>query len=121
MVLDATPAGAQQLTAAQQVLTFRRSLEMTTGREEFVRLFSSVVPSFDVDGETIRWACFCSGAGLQPRGPSGTIRLLPLPNRTVGGLSVPRHRVEISLDACGDAEGEAFMARFHRAFLRGGG
>ncbi len=87
---------------------FTRTLEMSIGREEFLRLFSSVVPSFQVDGETIRWSCCI-------------IRLVPLTDRGIGSVTIPRHRVEIVLDACSEEEGENFMARFHRAFLRGGG
>jgi hypothetical protein len=34
---------------------------------------------------------------------------------------VPRHRVEIILAGCSEAEAEAFMKRFHHGFLRGGG
>ncbi len=93
-------------------MTFRRTLEMSISGEEFLRLLRAVVDAFDPDGETIRWL---------DRGRSWTIRLVPLPARSAGSVKVPRHRVEIALDDCTAAEGEAFMQRFHRAFLRGGG
>ncbi len=93
-------------------MTFRQSLEMSISREEFVRLLQAVVEAFDLDGETVRWL---------DRGRSWTIRLVPLPARTAGSVKVPRRRVEIALEDCTAAEGEAFMRRFQRAFLRGGG
>ncbi len=92
--------------------SFQRTLEMSVSREEFFRLLPSAVAHFHVDGEIVRWF---------DEGRAWTIRLLPLANRRLGSVSVLRHRVEISLDACPEAEGEAFMARFRRAFLRGGG
>jgi hypothetical protein len=39
----------------------------------------------------------------------------------LGNVAIPRHRVEIAVKACSEAEGEAFMDRFHRGFLRAGG
>ena len=93
-------------------MSFHRSLEMSVSREEFLRLLPGVVRSFEVDGDTVRWS---------DRDRSGTIRLVALADPRVGSVAVPRHRVEIALDACTQAAGEDFMARFHRAFLRGGG
>jgi sulfur carrier protein ThiS len=90
---------------------FTRTLEMSIARDEFLRLLPGAVARFEADGDSIRWA----------EGPRGTIRLVPLPSRQLGTMAVPRHRVEIALEECAEAEGEAFMARFHRAFLRGGG
>ena len=93
-------------------MDFHRSLEMSLTREEFFRLLPAAVGSFVVDGDTVR----------RPDGAGGwLIRLVPLADRRAGSVVVPRHRVEIVLEACSEAEGEAFMARFHRAFLRGGG
>jgi sulfur-carrier protein len=91
--------------------SFSRTLEMSIARSEFLRLLPNAVGRFDVDGQSVSW----------PNGTRGTIRLIPLPGRLLGGVIVPRHSVEITLDECAEAEGEAFMARFHRAFLRGGG
>jgi hypothetical protein len=90
---------------------FRRSLEMSLLREEFFRLLPGAVSDYAVEGDTVRWS-----AG----GRGGTIRLSRLEDRRLGSVGMPRHRVEIALDGS-EAEGEAFMDRFHRAFLRGGG
>ena len=90
---------------------FRRGLEMSITREEFFRLLPAVVRSFEVDKDTIRW---------RDDGRLWTIRLVPLPDRRLGSVVVGGHRVEIALEAS-DVEGEEFMQRFHRAFLRGGG
>lgn len=68
--------------------------------------------SWVLDGDTIRW----SEGGLR-----GTIRLVPLEDRRLGSVVVPRHRVDIAFEEFSEAEGEAFLVRFHRAFLRGGG
>ena len=84
---------------------------MSLLREEFFRLLPAAVAAYEVDGDTVRWS---------EDGRRGTIRLVPLPDRRLGSVVVPRHRVEIALEVT-EAEGEAFMARFHRAFLRGGG
>jgi len=93
-------------------MDFHRSLEMSVSREEFFRLLPAAVGAFDADGETVR------GTG----GDRGwTIRLVPLPDRELGSAVIPRHRIEIIMQACSELEGEAFMDRFHRAFLRGGG
>jgi hypothetical protein len=93
-------------------MDYRRSLEMSLSREEFLRLLPGAVPTFDVGGDTVYW----SDADRR-----WTIRLVPMTHRQVAGAVLPRHQVEIVLDACSEVEGEAFMARFHRAFLRGGG
>jgi hypothetical protein len=93
-------------------MAFHRSLEMSLSREEFFRLLPAVVRPFEVDGETVRWS---------DGDRSWTIRLVPLADRRLGSVVVPRHCLEIALEACSEAEGEAFMDRFHRGFLRGGG
>jgi hypothetical protein len=90
---------------------FHRSLEMSVSLEEFLRLLAAVGP-FEVEGATAR--------SLEP-GPTWTIRLVPLPPRQLGSVAVPRHRVEIEIDGASEAEGEALVGRFRRAFLRGGG
>ena len=89
-----------------------RSLEMSLSREEFFRLLPAAVGSFEADGETIRWSEGACG---------GTIRLVPLPDRRLGGVVMPRHRIDIALEAPTEADADAFMVRFHRGFLRGGG
>jgi hypothetical protein len=93
-------------------MRFQRTLEMTISREEFLRFLRAVVPAAEDDGETVRWL---------DGNRRWTIRLVPLSPRPMAGAALPRHRVEIVLDACTEDEGDAFMARFHRAFLRGGG
>jgi hypothetical protein len=85
---------------------------MGISREEFFRLLPAVVRSCEVDGDTVRWS---------ETGRSGTIRLVRLAPRRLGSVVIPRHSVEIALEACSEEEGEAFLGRFHRAFLRGGG
>lgn len=93
-------------------MDFHRSMEMSLSREEFFRLLPAAVGPFVVDGDTVRR----SGGGR-----NWTIRLVPLANRRMGAVVVPRHRVEIILEGCSEGEAEAFMERFHRGFLRGGG
>jgi hypothetical protein len=93
-------------------MDYRRSLEMSLSREEFLRLLPGAVSTFDVDGDTVYW----SDADRRR-----TIRLVPMPHRRVAGTVLPRHHVEIVLGSCSEDEGGDFMARFHRAFLRGGG
>jgi hypothetical protein len=39
----------------------------------------------------------------------------------VGSVVVPRFRVEIVLEGYSETDADAFMNRFQRAFLRGGG
>jgi sulfur-carrier protein len=91
---------------------FRRDLEMSVSREEFFRLLPAALDSFEVEGEVVRWS---------EGDHRGTIRLVPLAGRQLGSAFVPRHHVEVAIEECPEAEGEAFMARFRRAFLRGGG
>lgn len=93
-------------------MAFRRTLEMGLGREELFRSLHVLLPSFDVDGDTVRWS---EGEG------HGTIRIVPMAGRALGSVVLPCYRVEIVLDGCPEEDGEAFMHRFHRAFLRGGG
>lgn len=93
-------------------MAFRRSLEMSIGREEFLRLFSTVVPACDIDGDTIRWVEHAGACAIV---------LVRMADRRLGSVTVPRHRVEIALDAASEQQGAAFLRRFRRAFLRGGG
>jgi hypothetical protein len=93
-------------------MEFRHSAEMSISREEFLRLLPAAVEAFQVDGDTVGW----SDARRR-----WTIRLVPLPHRRMASAVLPRHRVEFVLEACSAAEGAAFLERFHRAFLRGGG
>jgi hypothetical protein len=93
-------------------MDFHRSLEMSVSREEFFRLLPAAVTAFDADGEMVWWS---------DGGRRRTIRLLPLAEHRMGSVVVPRHRIEIVLEASSESEGRVFMERFHRAFLRGGG
>ena len=93
-------------------MNFHLNLEMSITREEFFRLLPAAVEEFALEAQVVRWS---------DRGCRGTIRLIPLPVHRLGSVIVPRHRVEIVMEARSDAEGVAFMARFRRAFLRGGG
>ena len=93
-------------------MDFHRSLEMSVSREEFFRFLPAAAGAFDVDGELVRGA---------DGDRTWAIRLVPLADRRLGSVDLPRHRVEIILEGYSEAEGEAFMERFHRAFLRGGG
>jgi len=93
-------------------MDFQHDAEMSISREEFFRLLPAAVGSFEVDGDAFR-----------PPGGSGTwcVRLTRLTDHRVGSVAVPRHRVEIVLKGCAAREANAFMERFHRAYLRGGG
>ena len=93
-------------------MDIRHTIEMSISREEFFRLLPAAVGPFVTAGDVIR--------------PSGgrrrwEIHLVPLGDRRIGSVVVPRHHVEIVLEGCAAKKAEAFMARFHRAFLRGGG
>ena len=85
---------------------------MSLSREEFFRLLPAVVPAPEVERNMAQWS---------DGNRRWIIRLVPLSDRRVGSVVVPRHRVEIVLRACSEAEAEAFMDRFRRGFLRGGG
>lgn len=93
-------------------MNFHRSLEMSVTRKEFLRLLSAGVGHFELEGDTIH---------LLDETHHCTIHLVSLAERRLGSVAVPCHRVDIVLEACSEEEGEGFMARFHRAFLRGGG
>jgi hypothetical protein len=93
-------------------MAVRRSFEMAVSREEFFRFLTAALGDFEADGETARGTI-----GGRP----WVVSLVPLPDRRLGSVVVPRHRVEITIDTPTEAEGAAFLERFHRAFLRGGG
>ena len=93
-------------------MDFQRAMEMSLSREEFLRLLPAAVGSFVVNGDEVR----------RSDGNRGwVIRLVPLADHRVGSVVVPRHRVEIVLEGYSEADADAFMNRFHRAFIRGGG
>lgn len=95
-------------------MPFHRSFETSAGREAVLRALASVLDPREVqgDGELVRWS---DGAAR------ATIRLVPLGDRRLGGVALPRCRVEIVIDGCSEAEWAIFLDRFERAFLRGGG
>ena len=100
---------------------FSRSLEMTISREEFLRLLPEVAGPFEVDPMSEAPVVSLVGQASVLARTLVTIRLVPLPALQFGSVALPRHRADITLDDCSDAEGEAFMERFRRAFLRAGG
>lgn len=89
------------------------SLEMALTREEFLRLLPGTLGVAALPGDQV----FVGGEG--PR--SWSLTLVPLPEWRVGALRLPRLRVDFRFEGHSSTEVEAFMARFHRAFLRGGG
>jgi hypothetical protein len=90
----------------------QRTMEMSLSREEFLRFLPAAVGSFVVNGDEVR----------RSDGDRGwVIRLVPLADHRVGSVVIPRHRVEIVLEGYSEADADAFMNRFHRAFMRGGG
>lgn len=50
-----------------------------------------------------------------------TIGLEPLPPRVIGLLSLERSQVTLDFEGWAQAEREAFLERFDRAYQRGGG
>jgi hypothetical protein len=87
---------------------------MTLSREEFLRLLPGAAGPLTETGE----ADVFEGRDGSRR---WRIRLVPLPELRVGRVVLPRHQVEICLEGFAGGEAEAFMARFHRGFQRGGG
>ena len=93
-------------------MDFQRTMEMSLSREEFLRFLPAAVGSFVVNGDEVR---------RSDGNRAWVIRLVPLADHRVGSVVVPRHRVEIVLEGYSEADADAFMNRFHRAFMRGGG
>ena len=88
------------------------SLEMTLTREEFLRLLPALETTVPNEGQV-----FAGGEGAK----SWRLTLVPLPERRVGALLLPRCRVDLRFEGHTPAEIDAFMTRFQRAFQRGGG
>lgn len=90
----------------------RHSLEMSLSREEFFRLLPAAAGPFETRGHAIE-------------GNAGSCRwritLVALTDYRAGSVTVPRHRIDLVIEGCSDAEAAAFMDRFRRGFLRGGG
>ena len=93
-------------------MRLQHSAEMSLSREEFFRLLQAAVGPFEASGNTIR-----GNAGAC----SWSIAVARLADHRAGSVVVPRHRVDIVIEGCSEAEAEAFMERFRRGFLRGGG
>lgn len=89
------------------------SLDMSLSREEFLRLLPAAVGPVTVEEDGV----FVGGDAPQ----RWTLRLVPLADRHLGSVILPCHRVEIRFDGYSEMAAEAFMARFHRGFQRGGG
>jgi hypothetical protein len=92
----------------------RLELEMSLSREDFLRLLPGAVglPAVTEEG----------GVYLASEGTRRwSVRLRPLPDRRLGSVVLPRHWIEIQLEGYSGEEAAAFLARFHRGFLRGGG
>lgn len=90
------------------------TLEMSISRPDFLRRLPAAVGLETIREEDGRFR------GHEPEG-RWSVRLDPLPDRHLARVVLPCHRVEIGLEGYGDQEAEAFMARFLRAFQRGGG
>ena len=88
-------------------------MDMSLSAEDFRRLLPGAL------GQAPRWRP--DGA----EGPLGSgrwrITLAPLADHRLGSVALPMHRVVICLEGVAEAEAEAFLARFHRGFQRGGG
>jgi len=87
---------------------------MTIDRPDFFRLLPGAVADRDyrLEGERI----------IQGDATQGWILdLLPLAPLPIGHLAMPRLRVEVRLHGHSPEDVEAFLARFHRGFQRGGG
>jgi hypothetical protein len=90
------------------------SLDMSIDREDFLRLLPAALSQSAIEQKD---GCFFGGEGDQ----RWRLRLLPLAPRRLGSVVLPRHQVEFSFEGYSESEVTEFMARFHRAFQRGGG
>jgi hypothetical protein len=90
------------------------SLDMSISREDFLRLLPVAVGQAAIDEVAGR---FSGNEGSR----SWTLQLLPLAQRRLGSVALPRHQVELHLEGYSEQEAAAFMTRFHQGFQRGGG
>lgn len=90
------------------------TLDMTIDRADFFRLLPGAVAErgYRVAGDQITQGDPTQG---------WTLDLLPLAPLPIGHLAMPRLRVEVRLHGHSPEDVEAFLARFHRGFQRGGG
>lgn len=90
------------------------SFEMSLDREALLRgLPAAVGPGARSAGPDA-----CAGGEGERR---WHLRFGPLPDLRMGGLTLARHLVEFRFEGFSEEEVAAFVARFHRAYRRGGG
>lgn len=94
-------------------MAVRFDLDMSLSREEFFRLLPAAVGPHGMREDGAAWG----SDGIR----TWSIRPRPLEDRRLGRVVLPRHQVEITLEGYDQEEAMAFLARFHRAFQRGGG
>jgi len=99
-------------------MVWSRVLDMSISRPDFLRRLPAAV-GLELVPELAQEA----DGRIHGREGGGrwSIRLEALADRQLARVVLPRHRVEIGLEGYGDAEAEVFMARFLRAYQRGGG
>jgi hypothetical protein len=92
--------------------TFKR--EMTITCDDFMRILPKAIGSheFAVSGQQI----FFSNKIYTMR-----IKLSDQQQWGIGSLTLPRLRVEISLENCSEAEANAAIGQFDRSYQKGGG
>ena len=88
--------------------------EMGITHAEFFRL---IEVAFDTD----LYEAHSRGASMSDGGRTVDIELGQEGVRQIAMLSVPRTPVQLTLTGYSDAEADAFVARFDRAYQRGGG
>lgn len=96
-----------------------RVLEMSISRPDFLRRLPAAVGLGAVGLEAVQEED--GHLGGQEGERRWSVRLEALADRQLARVTLPCHRVEIGLEGYGDAEAEAFMVRFLRAYQRGGG
>ena len=88
---------------------------MSLDLREFHRSLRALAPGVPLEGEQRDIVILAESAEIR-------IVYEPLETATLGGLlAMPRARVTLHLDELDEAQREAFLARFDRAFQRGGG
>ena len=89
--------------------------DMATSRAEFFRNLDVALRGMDyaVDGDLVT---------VEDGGKRIDVQLSPLPPRVLSALiKLERWKVSFEFAGFGEGEAEAFIARFDRAFQRGGG
>lgn len=90
--------------------------DMALTRADLLRLLPGAVGALPwrAEADTIRIGDEGDASGVD-------LRIEPLPPRRLGPVEVPRLRVSFVFRGWDEAERRAFLARFDRAFQRGGG